>query len=693
MKIKNLLALAVLGLLLPVLSFSVTYVLAGPETPQVAGMPDKVDLNSAVPVKAFWNKVTARFLNGTIEASPAILDQTSSDSQPASGVQDMMAQQASDQTPSVTSIGNPDTGGTFDPPVVGQGGDCIDGFVIDVYGANWGGAGWNVTITPSNPPINLPIVGGPPMFMTGPGLTAGEYIISLTMPSGWKPSTAAQVKVTLNGVPNSGCAHIRFKVEALACLEVYKYDIIYTNAVPGRVGIPGWTIQAAPAATAVPVLQQITNGSGKATFLNLDAGSWNLTEVVLPGWQPAIPPIAGPIPVVLISPPGGPNTNCLQQKFYNEQITAGTITVVKQDTQGNPIVAPNWYVAITYDAGTQGTQTGPTAGGIIVFPGLAFGDWTITEAPQPPWWRPVVATGKVTLSKDTPEAVVTLVNEHLGCVEGYKINDLDEGLPNWVIRATDTNGNPGGAVFTNAAGYFRLYLSLGTWTISEDPQPGWKPVTPDKFTVEVTEYEKCKQVRFKNHTDYACLDVWKKDYYHRLPTTGEPVGLSDWPITIQPAFGGAFITQVTDGTGWVRFNQLTPGAYNITDGMLDGWVPVGFQQVIPAPAGIINAVPVFGVTLEASGTCAVVNVYNRQKNTPDPGDPPLPESSPDVPPPPLTSSRSSGDATCSISYIVQSGDTLFHIGLRYGVDWQDISRANQIADPRQIQAGMTLCIP
>jgi len=44
-------------------------------------------------------------------------------------------------------------------------------------------------------------------------------------------------------------------------------------------------------------------------------------------------------------------------------------------------------------------------------------------------------------------------------------------------------------------------------------------------------------------------------------------------------------------------------------------------------------------------------------------------------------------------HIVQQGENLFRIGLKYGVDWQDIARANGIVNPNEVVVGQKLVIP
>ncbi|MFZ0547909.1 MAG: LysM peptidoglycan-binding domain-containing protein [Candidatus Promineifilaceae bacterium] len=46
-----------------------------------------------------------------------------------------------------------------------------------------------------------------------------------------------------------------------------------------------------------------------------------------------------------------------------------------------------------------------------------------------------------------------------------------------------------------------------------------------------------------------------------------------------------------------------------------------------------------------------------------------------------------------VNYIVQYGDTLFTIGLRFGISWTEIAEANGLVNPNQIYAGQTLKIP
>lgn len=50
-------------------------------------------------------------------------------------------------------------------------------------------------------------------------------------------------------------------------------------------------------------------------------------------------------------------------------------------------------------------------------------------------------------------------------------------------------------------------------------------------------------------------------------------------------------------------------------------------------------------------------------------------------------------SSCYDYYTVQYGDTLFKIGVRYGMVWTDIASANGIGYPYTIYYGTTICIP
>jgi LysM repeat protein len=83
-----------------------------------------------------------------------------------------------------------------------------------------------------------------------------------------------------------------------------------------------------------------------------------------------------------------------------------------------------------------------------------------------------------------------------------------------------------------------------------------------------------------------------------------------------------------------------------------------------------------------------------------PGTPPVPTPAPAtvIPAPtPILSTVTPGPTSpptsCRTYHLVRSGETLYRIGINYGVYYQELARVNQLVDPRLIYVGQRLCIP
>jgi hypothetical protein len=67
---------------------------------------------------------------------------------------------------------------------------------------------------------------------------------------------------------------------------------------------------------------------------------------------------------------------------------------------------------------------------------------------------------------------------------------------------------------------------------------------------------------------------------------------------------------------------------------------------------------------------------------------PLPKAQPALAPAAAVTTT----VACTTAYVVQSGDTLWRIGLKYNVDWPQIAAKNSLANPSLIFAGQSLCL-
>ena len=569
-------------------------------------------------------------------------------------------QQSPQENPVAASRpGDGGTTGDLNPVVQGMGGTCITGKIIDVYDNPTGDKQWEVIVTPLTPQAGEPVkqtvskVGEIPKFPATGKLGAGTYRVEIKPPEGWTPYTPDVIEVTLDGKDtNTSCAEVRFKMVALACLEVTKVDLGYGE--PYEAGIPDWEITAALGDT---VLKQKTDGVGKTIFKNLTPGTWTISEETKTGWI-AANGYPSKIDVVIPTPvqPG----RCFQVKFANNQIHDSCIAVKKVDEQDQPLAG--WEIKLTRKDGTRAPINRVTGlDGLAYFEDLPLGEWIVDELPKTGWAPVGTVTQTVNLTSPAPDCrLITIKNQPLGCVDGYKINSFDQGMGSWEIQARNAGTGASFKTTTDSTGYFRFdQLTYGVWTITETLQDGWTAVTASELTVDVNQSLTCSTIRFKNRTDYACLDVWKVDSYDNF-------GIAGWEVNLQPAYGGQQTTGITDGTGWVRFNQLTPGIYNVWETPKAGWAS--------------NGPTTHQVELQATGQCEVMKFYNYQTNKP-------------APPPVEPGGTSPVTVGCSAVHVVKAGNTLFGIAQQYGVTLQALRDANRLQNTNIIHPGDKLCIP
>ena len=534
-------------------------------------------------------------------------------------------------------------GGPYEPPIPDQGGTCIEGFIIDRYDQARG-MSWTVTATPENgAPITL--------YADSKGefefddLTKGTWLVELDVPDGWQPYTPSSFNVSLSGDEDDDCAEVRFKVEALPCLEVIKLDDNgRAESCNNRLGIAGWKITATREDV---ILEDITDGTGKVIFYDMQPGTWTVKEEDKVGWQPIDDEDYAKR--ITLESPRKPE-ECQKLTFINEQVEDGCIIVQKTDTKGEPL--SGWRITASRDDGTHEDITRSTdSNGYAKFEDLPLGDWTIEETVKD-WWRSVGPTEQpVTLIEPGRCVKVLLTNESLGCIDGYKINSLDKPLEDWEITARNSDTNEVYTTETDEDGYFRFPdLTLGTWTITEELLQGWEAVTPSEVQVTLKDDFVCEHVRFKNRTKYACIDVFKRDVL-------DDSGIAGWEINLKPAYGDEITTGYTDGTGWLRFNGLTPGEYILWETIPDGWDNVNS--------------PSRRLTLHASGTCTKVTFENRQ-DTDKKKDP--------------------HDKQCWLWYTVKPGDSLSEIASRFRTSVSAIKELNHLHS-NKLRVGMSLCIP
>jgi hypothetical protein len=180
---------------------------------------------------------------------------------------------------------------------------------------------------------------------------------------------------------------------------------------------------------------------------------------------------------------------------------------------------------------------------------------------------------------------VEFVNEKqpTSCISGQKVDDQHNGVAGWKIMAKSAEGHEAEPAITDADGNFVFEnLTLGTWTLWEEVQDGWTPITPSKFKVALTTASvapDCVPVRFKNRAPDLCAEGFKVDENGK--------GLAGWKVTAYPLSNPDMALEtLTDSTGRYRFNGLTLEDWVFEVEHQTGWKPINTDFVkIPIEAG------------------------------------------------------------------------------------------------------------
>ncbi|MBN2421696.1 hypothetical protein JXB41_00595 [Candidatus Woesearchaeota archaeon] len=160
-----------------------------------------------------------------------------------------------------------------------------------------------------------------------------------------------------------------------------------------------------------------------------------------------------------------------------------------------------------------------------------------------------------------------------GCIDGYKKDNVNIGLPGWKIQIPDLSR----LTMTDGTGYFKFNnVPVGQWEVCEEMQPGWESVTSECKNITVTSSSSCSRVYFINKQsvpEEGCVEGIKRDDNH--------VGLEGWEIHAKKADGSGheYIT-ITGSDGSFRFDNLPPSEYRFWEIMQPGWEPVTLPEFL-----------------------------------------------------------------------------------------------------------------
>ena len=477
-------------------------------------------------------------------------------------------------------------------------------------------------------------------------LEPGTWIVREVIPYPWEavePYTG-ETEIELHPMANEDdCGRLVFKNrrKLTGCVEGYKVDDKHQ-------GLPGWTICAHPTGAMAPEFCTVTDEDGYFRFDDLTLGEWTLWEEVQPGWTP----ITAQEFTVTVDEAGG---ECKQVRFKNRP---PDLCAQGYKLDENGFGLGGWTIrAWPKDNPDEALITVTEPNGHYRICGVTLGTWVFEEE-RPVGWVPLVPERQEVEvvypgpGKDV-DAPIFRNAPPRGCIEGWKVDEFEVGLPKWNITIRNTETGQEWHRWTDGTGYFKVCdLPMGDYEVWEEMQPGWKPVSPPKVmvTLEPSDEPIMAIVVFVNKQmgRDICIDGYKKDLF-------DGAGLPNWQIKLLDLEGNVLATTTTDGTGYYRFSNLEPGTYIVAETVQDGW--------LPATASSRRVTVTWPPRYECEGRA---DFWNRQETVPAP---------------------------CARWHIVKRCETLSSIALHYGVPISKLMAANGLTDPDFIWVGQKLCIP
>lgn len=161
---------------------------------------------------------------------------------------------------------------------------------------------------------------------------------------------------------------------------------------------------------------------------------------------------------------------------------------------------------------------------------------------------------------------------------------------------------------------------------------------------------------------------------------------------------GVTVDQIAQLNGITDPNNIQVGQRLLIP--LTGSATPGQPQVHVVQAGetLRSIAALYGMSVDAlaaqNNITDVNTIYVGQVLTINPGTAPTSTNAPSTSTPvPVVAAQAPAGEPTNVVYVVQSGDTLFRIAMRYGVSVNDLASANGITDPTVIYVGQQLIVP